>query len=93
MYERYGENDKIRIPVKLPKRCDPLQPIYQRSKGKSGEIENRMLDFDLDTIDITSNGLATRRGKFKDINDKDDGEDDHHHNEEAKEGVNGSKNT
>ena len=66
MYERYGENDKIRIPVKLPKRCDPLQPIPQISKGKSREIENRMLDFDLDTIDITSNGLATRGGKFKD---------------------------
>jgi hypothetical protein len=35
-----------------------------------------MLDFDLDTIDVTSNGLATRRGKFKDKNDKDDGEDE-----------------
>ena len=25
MYERYGENDKIRIPVKPPRKCDPLQ--------------------------------------------------------------------
>jgi hypothetical protein len=76
MYERYGENDKIRIPVKLPKRCEPLQPIPQISKGKSGEIENRMLDFDLETIDVTSNGLASRGGKFRERNIKDDRDDD-----------------
>merc|ERR1711892_260527 len=76
MYERYGENDKIRIPVKLPRKCEPLQPIQGNSKGKGKEIENRMLDFDVDTIDVsTSNAMTTRRGKFKDKNDKNDDDD------------------
>ena len=76
MYKRYGENDKIRIPVKLPRKCEPLQPIQGNSKGKGKEVENRMLDFDVDTIDVsTSNAMTTRRGKFKDKNDKNDDDD------------------
>jgi hypothetical protein len=74
MYERYGENDKIRIQVKLPTRCEPLQPIESKSNGKSKNKETRILDFDLDTIDVTNNGLATRGGKFKDKNGDDDGD-------------------
>ena len=71
MYERYGENDKIRIPVKLPTRCEPLQPIQTKRTEK--EIQNRMLDFDpnMEAIDVSTNGLATRGGKFKDKDDED----------------------
>ena len=72
MYERYEENDLIRIPVKLPNNCDPLQPIGRPAKGKGKNVDSRMISFDLETIDIANTGLATRGGKFKGKKGNDD---------------------
>ena len=72
MYERYGENDKIRIPVKLPRRYEPLQPIQSKSEGESKSKETRILESGLDIIDFSINGLANRKGKVKNKNDDED---------------------
>lgn len=71
MYERYEENDQIRIPVKLPSSCDPLQPIAIPTMKKGLNVDSRMIGFD-NTIDITNTGISTRAGNFN--NKKDDDE-------------------
>ena len=58
MYERYEEHDLVRIPVELPKSCDPLQPIGLAQSGETGEVKPRMLELDL--IDITNPVISTR---------------------------------
>jgi hypothetical protein len=71
MYERYGENDIIRIPVKRPRSCDHLQPIMGSLQENGKKVDSRMFGFDLETIDITSAGVATREGNIKDTKDED----------------------
>ena len=75
MYERYGENDNIRIPVKLPTKCEPLQPIQgQIDKGKIKNEGNKRVGSNLKPIDVTNGGLTIRREKIKDKTDT-EGED------------------
>ena len=66
MYERYGENDIIRIPVKRPRSCDHLQPIVGSLQENGKKVDSRMFGFDLETIVITSPGVTTREGNIKD---------------------------
>ena len=72
MFERYGENDLVRIPVKLPNSCDPLQPIGRPANEKKKNVDSRMISFDLETIDIANTGIATRGRKLKGKKDDDD---------------------
>ena len=75
MYETYEKNDKndtIRIPVNLPARCDPLQPIKGADKGINKEIRSKMLGFDMEAMNVPTNGLGTKWRKLKDKNDEND---------------------
>merc|ERR1711936_498369 len=66
MYERYEENDMVRIPVKLPQRCDKLEPTGVNFNGRDTDLKSRISSFDLEPIDVTSTGLTARRVKFED---------------------------
>ena len=70
MYEMYEENDQIRIPVKLPNSCDPLQPTVTPAQRKGINLDSRMIGFD-NTIDITNTGISTRGGNFSGKKDDD----------------------
>ena len=73
MYERYGEQDQIRIEVERPTNCDILNPINFPSKGANKNIKSRMIGSDTDGIDITTGtGLTTRGRKVKDNKEDDD---------------------
>ena len=73
MYERYGEQDQIRIEVERPTNCDILNPINFPSKGANKNIKSRMIGSDTDGIDITTDtGLTTRGRKVKDNKEDDD---------------------
>ena len=66
MYERYEENEIIRIPVKRPRSCDPLHPVAMPDRNDI--IDLRMNHYDMETIDITRPGPNTRETQFKDGN-------------------------
>ena len=66
MYERYEENEIIRIPVKRPRSCDPLHPVAVPDRNNI--IDLRMNHYDMETIDITRPGPNTRETQFKDGN-------------------------
>lgn len=70
MYQRQAVKDQIRIPVKLPKKCDRLLPIESSddSSEASKPLENRigLLDPESEGFDVSQGSeLTTRRGKFK----------------------------
>merc|ERR1719244_1035413 len=73
MYERYGEQDQIRIEVERPTNCDILNPINFPARGPNKNIKSRMIGSDTDGIDITTGtGLTTRGRKVKENKEEDD---------------------